>query len=170
MGNIRVIELRLEDYANNNHKFYRVYAWSGGALTQWGRIGTKGQFKLVGPGLGNRKVDEKLSGGYNITTNWLDFEVPPDIMASVVNEITGAYTELDRRANQAIGMRVQAAGSTLPVKTEEEVESEFADKLLGLAGKYRKPEAQAPAAEPKTDPSSIEGRLGAALAAARDAS
>jgi predicted DNA-binding WGR domain protein len=170
MGNVRVIELRLEDYANNNHKFYRVYTWDGqSALTQWGRIGAKGQFKLVSAGLGRRKVDEKQSTGYDITTDWLAFEVSAGTMAAVVNETASGFAEIDRVANQAIGMRVAAPQP----KSEEQAADELANKLLEMAGKYRKPEATAPAAEPetpKTDPNSVEGRLGAALAAARNAS
>jgi predicted DNA-binding WGR domain protein len=170
MAEVNVIELRFEDYANNNHKFYRAYTWNGGGLTQWGRIGTKGQFKLLTETLARRKVTEKHNEGYEITTQWLKFTVDGHVMAQVIN---GDYRELEIAAKQAIGNRV-APPQAKPAKSEEEVEQEFADQLLAMAGKYAKPE-KAPASqpepeEPKADPTSIEGRLGAALAAARDAS
>jgi hypothetical protein len=142
-------------------------------LTQWGRIGTKGQFKLVPETLARRKANDKNAEGYVVTTPWMTFNVDGSVMAQVINNASVGFGTLDRAANQAIGNRV-APPQAKPAKSEEEVEKEFADQLLSMAGKYRKPE-KAPASEPepeeaKVDPTSIEGRLGAALAAARNGS
>jgi predicted DNA-binding WGR domain protein len=171
MATAEVIELRLENYAANAHKFYRVYLIEGerNAITQWGRIGSKGQFKYVSIGMGRRKVDEKVSEGYDISTPWTRFDVSPGTVTAFAQQSPVASDSLASLANQAIGSRVAPPQA----KTEEQAADELAAKLLSMAGKYRKPEATAPAAEPETpkaDPNSVEGRLGAALAAARDAS
>jgi predicted DNA-binding WGR domain protein len=175
MGSIQVIELRFEDYANNNHKFYRTYLWNGGALTQWGRIGTKGQFKLIQASQAHRKAQDKQNSGYVVTTPWTEFEVSGHTMAAVINNAPTGFAELDGAANRAIGTRIAPPAA----KSEAEAEKEFADQLLKMAGKLRKPAPEAPATdkgdwhvgpqprEPQVDPNSVEARLGAALASAR---
>lgn len=167
MAEVMVIELRFEDYANNNHKFYRTYTWNNGGLTQWGRIGTKGQFKRVQRVQAQRKVEDKQNTGYVVTTPWTNFEVDGSVMSKVTVDDPAGFSQLDDAANRAIGSRVAPPAA----KTEGEVEKDFASKLLEMAGRYRKPEPEtkAPAEPdaPKADPNSIEGRLGAALAAAK---
>jgi predicted DNA-binding WGR domain protein len=169
MTTVQVIELRYEDYGSNNHKFYRAYTWANTGLTQWGRIGTKGQFKWVSLAEARRKVDEKLGGGYEVSTPTTSFTA--NRVPAGPGDPAG-LTALVDAANVAIGNRVMTTPA-VPRKSEDEVEEDFAKTLLAMKGKYTKPEAKPTPAEPEapqTDPNSIEGRLGAALSAARDAS
>jgi predicted DNA-binding WGR domain protein len=175
-----VCELRYEDYTNNNHKFYRAYTWGRWGLTHWGRIGTKGQFKIVNDREALNKLDEKLASGYNYSTNWTDFQVSDVILRNCEHNVALGFTDLASRANDVIGRRVtgviaRPAGipvKAVPEKTEEEIQDEFAERLLAMKGKYNKAEEPTPATPaepeaPKLDPESVEGRLGAALAAAK---
>jgi predicted DNA-binding WGR domain protein len=169
---IEVTELRLENYAANNHKFYRTYTWGNWGLTQWGRIGSKGQFKKVSAVECQRKVNEKRGEGYEISTPPMTFSVSDTTASSLAAGNMSYTSDLAAAANMAIADRVSTRPAMAPAKTEAEVEEDFAKQLLDLKGKYGKTDEAAPAApaEPETpqvDPNSIEGRLGAALSAAR---
>ena len=167
---VEVIELRYEDYGTNNHKFYRAYVSGPIGWTQWGRIGTKGQYKMVGASAARRTIQEKQAKGYDIATPWTTFVI--DQMPNSPGDPAG-LTAMTDAANRAIGDRVSSR-PLAPHKSEAEVEEDFAKQLLALKGRYSKPEdkpaAPAQPEAPKTDPNSIEGRLGAALSAARNAS
>lgn len=81
-------ELRYDDAYSNSHKFYRVFIVGNKVLTQWGRIGTAGQFKTLSAAtdrqaaqLAADKIHEKRNKGYVPAGNTL-FQVNSDMASN----------------------------------------------------------------------------------------
>lgn len=120
MVTIRAIELRFTEGTSN--KFYRVY--KGGSYpynwTQWGRIGTSGQWKENDKYIDDIVYD-KQSKGYEDVSGWVTFDVAsfsPD--------------DLERGFRLAVNYSDVNVREVEDAKVEEQVEKAKSSLLLML--------------------------------------
>jgi predicted DNA-binding WGR domain protein len=182
MTTIQCIELRSEDYALNQHKFYRAYICTSGnwGITHWGRVATTGQMQKLTVQRARKKVADKSREGYGTAIQWTNVDIPDTLAMSLRASTALSTTEkaaLAKAFNNRIGaMRsVAPVGATAPGKSPEEEEEEFKKQLLAMAGKLKAeefpPAVPAPTSTPvvpAADPDSMDAKLAVALAAAKN--
>jgi predicted DNA-binding WGR domain protein len=183
MTTIECIELRNEDYALNQHKFYRAYICTSGnwGVTHWGRMATTGQMQKLTVQGARKKVADKSREGYGTAIQWTNVDIPDTLAMSLRASTALSTTDkaaLAKAFNNRIGaMRsVAPVGATAPGKSPKEEEEEFKKQLLAMAGKLKAeevptrvptPTGSTPVV-PATNPDSMDAKLGVALAAARN--
>ena len=160
-------ELEFHDSAANSHKFYRLYFLPTASLTQWGRLRTQGQFKLLTAMAGGKKLDEKMNEGYQPTVT-RQFEISDQHAANVYSGIRSGFEALVSKFDQEIGTGI--ATGALPNRTQQRAQNEektqtqkeedLLNELLAVADDLGLEIKSEP------EPDGIEAKLAAAMARA----
>lgn len=188
--------MELRDPINNHEKFYRIFTVGlNYTLFNWGRIGTDGMWQIKGSSsvtnasdVAYRQYQAKYSEGYYTVLpqghDNLDFAIPEKLQADLRRECgpkvgmaphgaQESYRRLVAEFVMAMGSYGNKGGVS-PRKSEKDKNAEVLANLLAKRDKYRKilnPDAEVePEPEPvvpAVDPTSIAGRLAAALAEAK---
>lgn len=141
---IEAVELQQIDFGQNIHKFYRAY-WSYdntyvGGLTHWGRIGTKGQFKMLDSAAAARsKLDNKRLDGYQ-NNGIKQFICSADLVFRIFSgrEFPSDYAALAQLFDRAISL-TPATPQANTSKAQEAEEAALKHQLLFMAKRLRDP-------------------------------